>query len=241
MSRENPTPTSSSVNRRAFFRQVLLGGLEKVEQAGQTIGQGIASLGALDEPPPAELLGLGPGRVRHLRPPSALAESAFEATCGGCAECVQACPANCIVLDHTEPTESAEPVAGGLPYIVARASPCVVCNDLSCMKVCPTGALTLVDRVEQINMGRAVTDHGRCLRGASGGDPDAGNEDCRLCITRCPLGEAAIGLDGRGLVEVRDGCIGCGVCEHACPTEPQSIWIVPAPQITKSKSRTSYQ
>ena len=30
-------------------------------------------------------------------------------------------------------------------------------------------------------------------------------------------------------VGVGAGCTGCGVCERACPTEPASIWIEPAP------------
>ncbi len=162
-------------------------------------------------------------------------------TCSQCGKCAEVCPAQCIVIDSE--------IADGFPHIIARTSPCVVCSDLSCMKNCPSGALRLVAAPEEIRMGLAEVDQKRCLRhpgkaagtggddfgeasgdasgGASGGASEIG-EDCRLCLTTCPFGEKAIGLDAAGQVEVRAGCTGCGLCERACPTEPASIWVEPA-------------
>jgi ferredoxin-type protein NapG len=182
-------------------------------------------------PTPEELDAVLPV-IRVLRPPGALSEPLFSQTCSRCGDCVKACPAQCIVLDPEE--------AGGLPWIEARQSPCVVCTDLSCMKVCPTGALKLVGSPSQIDMGFAEVDHARCLRSPRpNAYPLARGEDCRLCVTSCPFGEAAIGVDVENRIAVRDGCVGCGVCERACPTEPASIWVVPRSDADPSAAATS--
>lgn len=96
------------------------------------------------------------------------------------------------------------------------------------MNVCPTGALKLVDR-HKIDIGVAVVDHQRCLRGPDPMQlaPGAGGEDCQICVDACPFGDTALQLNERGFVEVRSGCTGCGVCEHRCPTEPTSILVEP--------------
>jgi len=220
---------ASPGDRRSFFRQILLRGITRAEDSARAIGKRIVPVveGMRSEEEGVKSEGQAfPVAPRFLRPPGALPEDQFAQTCSRCGECVRACPAECIKLDtkvpHEAPHVHAGLVAGGLPHIIARQSPCVICDDLSCMKVCPTGALKLVESVGQIHMGVAIVDHDRCLRGPSGH-----KEDCRLCITPCPIGETAIGLDAQGLVEVRAGCTGCGVCERACPTEPASVWVVP--------------
>lgn len=244
MSQENQRSIHSSVDRRGFFRKVLVTGLDKLEKAGQALSHQLDLFEHL-ETPAGDGNGINGSRPnsigrRYLRPPGALPESQFAYTCSSCGECVQACPANCIQLadismlaESDQPHDTAllddthEPIAGGLPYIVPGQSPCVVCDDLSCMKACPSGALKLVDQVEHINMGLAVVEHALCLRGASGGNRKSGDEDCTLCVVACPLGDAAIGLEEQGLIEIRADCIGCGVCEHVCPTDPPSVWIAP--------------
>lgn len=149
-----------------------------------------------------------------LRPPGALPEDDFVKACSKCGLCVQACPVKCIVID------SEARVGDGFPYIVPTLAPCVVCEDLACMKACPSGALKLVEKT-QIRMGLAVVDHGACLR--------SHGEDCRLCVEACPLGAAAITvseISGRVLVKT-NGCVGCGGCEHACPTDPSAVTVAP--------------
>ena len=204
----------SSVDRRSFFRQILLRGLEHLEEAGQELAD------RLEEATRVPIIPSNPERQLALRPPGALPEPSFEDTCSRCGQCVEACPAQCIVLDPQ--------LAGGLPHIQARQMPCVVCEELACMNVCPTGALKLVER-HKIDIGVAVVDHQRCLRGPDpmqlgpGGD----GEDCQICVEACPFGDTALQLNERGFVEVRSGCTGCGVCEHRCPTEPTSILVEP--------------
>lgn len=55
-------------------------------------------------------------------------------------------------------------------------------------------------------------------------------EICDLCVQTCPI-EGAIRLvplaSGGMTPEVLEPCLGCGVCEMACPTEPAAIEIKP--------------
>ncbi|MEA2735072.1 MAG: ferredoxin-type protein NapG, partial [Humisphaera sp.] len=110
--------------------------------------------------------------------------------------------------------------ANGAPYIVAAEAPCVACDGLHCMQNCPSGALVFTPLVE-IDIGTAEWKPQLCTRTVLG-------DDCRICVDQCPLGSAALVLDEAGRVKViEDGCIGCGVCEHYCPTEPKSIVVIP--------------
>jgi ferredoxin-type protein NapG len=60
-------------------------------------------------------------------------------------------------------------------------------------------------------------------------------EICDLCVRECPIGETALTLDPlksedgavRMTPTVRDGCVGCGVCEMICPEEPTCIVVEP--------------
>ena len=59
-------------------------------------------------------------------------------------------------------------------------------------------------------------------------------EVCDLCEQACPIKgaitvEMGMGKDGKpnGIPVVHEACVGCGVCEMVCPTEPASIEIIP--------------
>lgn len=150
-----------------------------------------------------------------LRPPGALPEKEFLDTCYRCGNCVDVCPARAIRTTSSDDLERA-----GTPYIDPDLSACVVCDELACMKACPSGALKLVDRPETIRIGLAVVHHERCVRSRG--------EDCTLCIEKCPFGERAITLNDRGAIEVlASGCVGCGVCQFYCPPAPKAIRIDP--------------
>ncbi len=150
----------------------------------------------------------------RLRPPGALPEKEFLERCQCSGKCVSVCPVSAIRIDN-----SRDPMKSGRPYIRPMEQACVLCDDLSCMKSCPSGALELVPR-EQISMGIAGVDALLCRRTMG--------DDCRLCIEKCPLGERAIILAASGQVEVKtSGCTGCGVCEMYCPTAPRAIVVLP--------------
>lgn len=151
----------------------------------------------------------------RLRPPGAIEEAHFVETCEHCAACVQVCPADAIFL-----LSEANGLAAGTPAIDPDHAACVVCEGLQCTTVCPSGALLpLVERYD-IRMGLAEVYSAMCVRSAG--------EACTECVDRCPLGEAAIRFDDDGPPTVRAiGCVGCGVCQLYCPTDPKAIVINP--------------
>jgi ferredoxin-type protein NapG len=200
----NDRPKPPPPPRRLFFAAGLKALFDSVDQASNAARHFLPGVKARFATPAA--------RERPvLRPPGALPEATFLETCERSGRCVAACPVQAIQL-----LRSAEPRLDGTPYLVPSQKACVVCDDLSCMKACPTGALSFVPK-EQIAIGLAVVDQHHCRR--SFGEP------CRECVDRCPLAASAIGLDARGRVEVRSGCVGCGVCEYYCPTSPRSITV----------------
>src|SRR4051812_8301896 len=202
------------VDRRRFFLQGLRELLKPLADATEPIQRALGELDALDRglKVPAGSKSKSAWTLPVLRPPGALPEREFRETCSRCGTCVAVCPANAIKMDTSG-------LHGhGAPYIVASDSPCVACEGLHCMQNCPSGALGLVPLVD-IDMGTAAWHEERCVRSRG--------EDCRLCVDQCPLGTAAITLDGYRVKVIEDGCIGCGVCEHYCPTEPKSIVITP--------------
>ncbi len=150
-----------------------------------------------------------------LRPPGALPETDFLNTCRRSGDCVRACPAAAIRL-----LPSTDPQLGGTPVVDPNLAACVICDELACMRVCPSGALQLVDSPADIRMGLAHVRVEACLR--------TQGEDCAECVERCPLGSTAIRIGWSGSIEVQSaGCVGCGVCQLYCPTRPRAIVVQP--------------
>jgi len=54
---------------------------------------------------------------------------------------------------------------------------------------------------------------------------------CDLCVIYCPLGDDAIVLEtlkgDKFLPKIKEGCVGCGVCQMVCPTNPVAIVVKP--------------
>ena len=90
--------------------------------------------------------------------------------------------------------------------------------------VAPADALTPIRDMVEVRMGTAIIDKSTCL-------PFHGTI-CRSCWHACPFPNEAIRLNSRLQPEVVDDvCVGCGLCEHACPTEPRAIVIKPAVEL----------
>ena len=151
-----------------------------------------------------------------LRPPGALPEKEFLDRCYRCGNCVDVCPAHAIKSTATDEVETS-----GTPYIDPDLAACVVCDELACVRACPSGALESIVSPAEIDMGLARVQPDLCLREQG--------EDCTSCVDKCPLGSDAIAVGDGGLIEASpDGCVGCGVCQFFCPTTPKAITIEPS-------------
>jgi MauM/NapG family ferredoxin protein len=148
-----------------------------------------------------------------LRPPGTASEALLVDSCIRCGKCVDVCPARAIA-----PLGGEWGADAGTPAIDARRQPCVLCTGLQCTHVCPSGALVPIERNGDVRMGTAIVDEARCLvwRGQA----------CDACVRMCPMPGALALADG-ALRVIADKCVGCGLCEHVCPTEPASIRVKP--------------
>lgn len=175
-----------------------------------------------------------------IRPPGALAEIDFVGACIRCGLCVRDCPFNILELAKPE-----SPVATGTPYFTARNLPCEMCEDIPCVKACPTGALdhSLTD-IGKAKMGLAVlSDHETCLNFLG--------LRCDVCYRVCPVIDKAITLEllpntrtGRHTMFLptvhSDACTGCGKCEKACVLEEAAIRVLP-PKLAKGELGKNYR
>ena len=131
------------------------------------------------------LLGLGLGMYTRqavslpayaIRPPGALPENEFTGACVRCGLCVRDCP-----FDTLKLSELGEDIATGTPYFVARDVPCEMCDDIPCVKACPTGALDHdLTNIDDARMGLAVlVDQETCIafQGLR----------CEVCFNVCPV------------------------------------------------------
>ncbi len=162
-----------------------------------------------------------------IRPPGALAEEAFLGACIRCGLCVRDCPYPTLRL-----AELGEAVALGTPYFEARTAPCEMCEDLPCIKACPTGALDPgLTEIDDARMGLAVViDQEACIafQGLR----------CEVCFNTCPLRGDAISLEylhnersGKHALFIpvvhSKACTGCGKCEQACILEEAAVKVLP--------------
>jgi len=169
----------------------------------------------------------GANPAQALRPPGALAEDDFLSACVRCGLCVRDCPYDTLLLAPV-----GGEVAGGTPYFKARSIPCEMCEDIPCVKACPTGALNhkLTD-IHDARMGLAVlSDHETCLNYLG--------LRCDVCYRVCPVIDKAITLesihnprsDRHALLLPTvhsDHCTGCGKCEAACVLPDAAIKVMP--------------
>ena len=216
----------------------------------------------------------------RLRPPGALAEAEFLASCIKCGQCVQVCPVEAIKL-----ADIMDGFGIGAPYIDARPQACdFSCDGLQCVLACPTGSLTHdLNYPHETRMGfaklarpeKCLAMQGKGFKGLARGADFKGVlrydeidrwiaqpvseheydlELCDLCVRQCPIEirrlqceagkppsgdknqcppKKAIELisidEVSGLAamkpDVLEGCVGCGVCEMICPTDPAAIVI----------------
>ena len=175
-----------------------------------------------------------------VRPPGTIDEDKFLGACIRCGLCVRDCPFDVLKL-----SELGEEVPLGTPYFTAREKPCEMCEDIPCVKACPTGALDHdLTNIDDARMGLAVMiDQENCLafRGLR----------CEVCFNVCPLRGKAITLDlqhnprsgkhARFIPVVHSSdCTGCGKCEGTCVIEEAAIKVFPQ-HLAKGKLADHYR
>lgn len=216
---------SEARNRRAFL-------LDAAKMACGTglLGVGLGLHGTQARTLPAEA----------LRPPGARGEGDFLGACIRCGLCVRDCPYGILSLARPE-----QPVANGTPFFTARDKPCEMCEDIPCVKACPTGALdhALTD-ITRARMGLAVlADHETCLNFLG--------MRCDVCYRVCPRIDKAITLEtvhnertGKHAMFLptvhSDECTGCGKCEAACVLQTAAIKVFPI-ALAKGEQGTHYR
>jgi ferredoxin-type protein NapF len=151
------------------------------------------------------------GRADDLvRPPGALDEPDFLASCSRCMRCMDVCMPLAI---------RPAPVSAGLANLgtpVLQTSKCILC--MECIRTCPTGALVKIPKSE-VWLGTAVIVKDACLAWLK-------TRRCRECEKACPL-EAVVMAEGRFPEIVADKCNGCAICVRRCPVEPKAVYISP--------------
>lgn len=184
-----------------------------------------------------------------LRPPGAVPEKEFLASCIKCGMCVEACPYEALKLATPGENKSI-----GTPYFVPRTNPCRMCKDIPCVPACPTGSLdkALVSdkdcggemelNINLANMGLAVIDRETCIAYSG--------IQCDACYRACPLMDKAITVEYTRNVRTgkhallapvvhSSACTGCGMCEKACVTKKASIFVLPL-EIAMGESSERY-
>lgn len=180
----------SNMDRRSFLKLLLGGGL-------LTLGMGATKV---------------TGAEPMLRPPGALDEIDFLATCARCGKCAEICETGCIKTAHGE-----NGLSIGTPYIEPLERACNLC--MKCIDVCPTGALRPIAK-EDVRMGKAIMDKDLCITRQG--------HDCRVCHASCPMYNKAIYLEDFNYPTIDHRyCVGCGTCVNVCMANPKALRIKP--------------
>lgn len=175
-----------------------------------------------------------PNRQHRITPPGSLSARNLQTHCTACQLCINTCPNN-VLRPGTSLDRFLQPEVS---YERGYCRP--ECNQ--CSQVCPTGAIhpiTIEERTA-VQVGHAVWIQENCIPAKEG-------KPCGNCARHCPTGAIQMvpfgnkyhqgehgrwfdadnkPVDGRMVPMIpvvnEEKCIGCGACEHLCPSRPFS-------------------
>jgi polyferredoxin len=153
-----------------------------------------------------------PARETPIIPPGADNSRHFRKHCTGCQLCVSACP-NQVLRPSSKISSFMQPQ---MSFERGYCRPeCVKCGH-----VCPTGAIRPITTAEKsaTQIGYAVWNKELCV-------VITDKVACDLCSRKCPAGAITQIPQEDGLktpMIITNRCIGCGSCEHRCPSRPYS-------------------
>jgi ferredoxin-type protein NapG len=133
-----PAPATPPPPRKPALTAAQRMSRERQQQARRRVLHTILLSGGVMGAALSGWLPLAYAQRQRLRPPGALDEKDFLASCIKCGQCVQVCPVNAIRL-----ADLVDGFGVGAPYIAARDQACdFSCDAVQCILACPTGALT---------------------------------------------------------------------------------------------------
>nr|WP_320192658.1 4Fe-4S dicluster domain-containing protein [uncultured Desulfobacter sp.] len=208
-SRQRRQRNEAARDRRNFVLALVAGGL------GITGGRAHASPETL--PVQARPTTIPENKTSPLSPPGSVSIARYTTICTACHLCVSACPSRVLV-----PSVFSFGLSGMMqPRMDFNAGHCNY-DCTVCSNICPSGAILplTVEEKQQTQVGVAKFIKENCVVYTD-------NTNCGACSEHCPSKavhmKPYLNAVGRKLVipEVDETiCVGCGGCEHACPTKP---------------------
>lgn len=187
--------------RRAFFLSALMVGTAVTTEAKK--GR-IVPLAGMDRKE---------DRTTPVVPAGSSSLKNFTDHCTACQLCVSSCPNN-VLRPSSSPENFMQPE---MHFDKGYCRP--ECNN--CSQVCPAGAIRPIDAEEKssVQIGHAVIRLELCV-------VNTDEVKCGNCARHCPVGAIRLvkknpdDKDSRLIPCVNEErCIGCGACEHLCPSE----------------------
>jgi len=163
-----------------------------------------------------------PVPATFIRPPGSLPEDEFLGNCTRCMACVQVCPTHGLQPSGFEAGWERTWTPRLIAQIGGCEEPCFACG-----QVCPTGAIRNLPHAEKsfARMGTARVIRERCIAWEE-------LKPCLVCDEVCPYDaiDFLTITDHKGTqrrpVVIEDKCMGCGLCEEACPVQDARAIIV---------------
>lgn len=131
---------------------------------------------------------------KRLRPPGALDEKDFLASCIKCGQCVQVCPVQAIKL-----ADLIDGVGVGTPFIDARTQACdFSCDAVQCILACPTGSLTYhKPEFLPVRAGAELSSKPVLIAKENDAEPTLNLKE-RIGVARLVRPEACLAIQGKG-------------------------------------------